>query len=328
MPTEVSGAGTTRTNGEPLTRAASSPSVVISLDFELRWGMYDRLGLDVDAYRSNLENVREIVPALLGLFAARKIRVTWACVGALGCANWEEYFRRAPAPPKYQNARLRFDPRYADLDPNGCLHFAPDLLSAIHATPGQELGSHTFSHILMREPGVAAKDVEGDMAAAAKLWQERCGAPPRSLVFPRNQIAFLPIIRASTIKIWRGNAPDWFHDRYEVSTNTLLPRAFRLLDSVNPWARRALPLEGDMTRASLFLRTDLPRAAWRLHFACIRRELDGLRLGEVFHLYWHPHNLGTEMAIRLGRVENLLEDVAERLERGKLVSRSMGDLVA
>ena len=59
------------------------PSVVISLDFELRWGMHDRLGTNYDAYRENLENVREIVPALLKLFSEHKIRVTWACVGAL-----------------------------------------------------------------------------------------------------------------------------------------------------------------------------------------------------------------------------------------------------
>jgi len=82
-----------------------------------------------------------------------------------------------------------------------------------------------------------------------------------------------------------------------------------------------------MTRASLFLRTDLPRSAWRLHLARIRRELDGLLPGEVFHFYWHPHNLGTETATRLGRVEDVLDEVAEKLERGLLVSRCMGDLV-
>src|SRR5439155_19397017 len=172
------------------------PSVVISLDFELRWGMHDRFGFSLDAYRENLENIHEVVPALLKLFSAREIRATWAAVGALACRDWSEYFGRAPEPPKYHDTSLAVDPRYADVDPEGRLHFAPELVRTIHATPGQELGTHTFSHILMREPGVTADDVRADLYAVAQLSQDRFGAPPVSLVFPCNQVAFLPVVRS------------------------------------------------------------------------------------------------------------------------------------
>ena len=50
----------------------------------------------MQAYRENLEGVQEVVLALLRLLSDRKLRATWACVGALGCANWDDYFSKRP----------------------------------------------------------------------------------------------------------------------------------------------------------------------------------------------------------------------------------------
>ena len=99
--------------------------VVVSLDFELRWGIHDVYGLDFDAYRQNIEQVRHAVPALVTLLVEHGICATWATVGAIGCLSWDEYFKRAPAPPRYIRSCLAIDPRYAELDPDGTLHFAP-----------------------------------------------------------------------------------------------------------------------------------------------------------------------------------------------------------
>lgn len=315
---------------EPMSGNASLPSIVISLDLELRWGMHDKLGLNLDAYRENLEGVRYVVPELLKLLLARNIRATWASVGALGCRDWTEYLNRAPKPPKYHNSSLAISPRYAELDPEGYLHFAPELLQAVYRTPGQELGTHTFSHIYMREPGVTAEDFRADLSAVSLLWRERFGTPPKSLVFPKNQYAFLSVVRASSARVWRGNETPWYYNCNEASTNLLFPRACRLLDSLNPFVRRASPLAGDsalfMTRASLFLRTNLPRAAWALHVSRIRTELNALRSGEIFHIWFHPHNLGKDTNVRLARVEEVIDVIAEKCTCNLLASRSMADL--
>jgi peptidoglycan/xylan/chitin deacetylase (PgdA/CDA1 family) len=311
----------------PAMRAASAaPSFVISLDFELRWGSHNRLGLDMNAYRANLEGVRVVVPELLRLFAERDLRVTWATVGAIGCRNWDEYFARAPRPPCYRDRSQGVNPRYADLDPEGRLHFAPELIERICHTPGQELGTHTFSHLPLREPGVTGEDLAADLAAVARLWTDRYGGSPRSLVFPRNQVAFLDVVRAADIRIWRGNPTTWYYDANEAATNGARARLLRLLDDTNPWSHHAFPIEGGMTRASLFLRADLGAAAWRLHVAHIRRGLDRLRAGEIFHLWWHPHNLGIDIRRRLERVREVLDLAAERIARGALVSQNMGEL--
>ncbi|MGH7805632.1 MAG: hypothetical protein ACREQJ_14890, partial [Candidatus Binatia bacterium] len=79
----------------------SIPSFVLSLDFELRWGRYDRLGLDPAACRGEIEGEREAVPLLLDVFAERGLRATWATVGAVACRDWNEYFERAAQAPRY-----------------------------------------------------------------------------------------------------------------------------------------------------------------------------------------------------------------------------------
>jgi peptidoglycan/xylan/chitin deacetylase (PgdA/CDA1 family) len=310
-----------------MTSTAASPEVVISLDFELRWGMYDRLGLDRDAYRTNLLRTREeVVPALLRLLGERRIRATWATVGAIACQDWDEYFARAPKSPAYHDRTLHIDDRFAALDPQGQLHFAPQLVRDVQATPGQDLGTHTFSHILMREPGVVAEDVRADLEAAARLWRDRFGAGPVSLVFPRNQVAFLSVAEACGIRIWRGAEPGWYYEANEANTNRLRPRFRRLLDAVNPLVRHATPAQRNMTRASVFLRATLPAPLWALHYARIRNELAALRAPNTFHIWWHPHNLGAETPKRLARVEQVLDLIGEQTANGDVTSKNMRDL--
>ena len=167
-----------------MTGSDAWPKVVWSLDFELRWGMHDVLGMDRNAYLINLEGAREAVPQLLSLFVQRGVRATWATVGALACSDWGEYFRLAPPPPNYADSRLAFDPRYADLDSGGGLHFAPDLVRLVSQTKGQDLGTHTFSHIFLGEMGVMQKDAQADHAAATALFRERFNTAPTSSCVP------------------------------------------------------------------------------------------------------------------------------------------------
>ena len=300
---------------------------VISLDFELRWGVHDVYGLNIDAYRANLERVHDVVPSLLRLFEHYGISATWASVGALGCNNWDEYFRRAPPAPAYVNDSFKVKAQYAELDPSGRLHFAPDLLRQIVAAPGQELGTHTFSHLYLREDGITAADVAADLGAASALFSERFGVEPISLVFPRNQPAFIEEVRAAGIKMWRGNPGPWYYECEDSKRNGSLPRMLKLLDGINPLRRRASRMQGDMTRASLFLRLALARPLWAAHFRKIKDELDSLRSNEIFHLWFHPHNLGEDMTLRLARVEQIVEVIAERQRHGKLTSCSMGGLL-
>jgi hypothetical protein len=305
----------------------AAPQVVLSLDFELRWGVHDVCGMNPNAYRENLEAEREVIPELLTMFHSHEIRATWAAVGAIGCSNWTEYFARAPAPPRYVDPVFAVKSAYAEMDPDGRLHFAPELMQQILGTPGQRLGTHTFSHLFLRERGVTAHDAAADLAAAHALHCTRFGSSPMSLVFPRNQPAFIEVVRASSVQIWRGNAAAWYYECEDSEHSGPLPRALKLLDAFNPFTKRAAPVEADMNRASLFLRLNLPPFAWAAHVLRIKAQLDRLRPGEVFHLWFHPHNVGKKIKYRLARVEQIVGMIAERQSAGRLRSASMEDLI-
>ncbi len=53
-------------------------------------------------------------------------------------------------------------------------------------TPGQEVGSHTFSHFYCLEEGQQEADLRADLAAAQAI-AHRHGTELTSLVLPRNQ---------------------------------------------------------------------------------------------------------------------------------------------
>jgi hypothetical protein len=317
-----------RSTDPPSTSLSEERLVVISLDFELRWGIHDVYGLDFEACRASIERLRDAVPALVKLLVGHDIRATWAIVGAIACRSWDDYFTRAPEPPRYERSGLAVNPRYADLDPKGTLHFAPDLVQTIASAPGQLLGTHTFSHLYLRERGVTPADLAADLVATAELYREHYQTVPRSLVFPRNQCAFVDVVRASTIRVWRGNQKPWYYEREDSEHYNIVPRVLKLVDELNPFSTRAARLEGDMTRASLFLRLSLPDMLWHAHLQRIRRELRSLQPGHVFHIWFHPDTLGEDTETRLSRVEQVLELLATTRARNGIYSCAMEDLVA
>ena len=75
---------------------ASGPGTfVISLDFELMWGVRD---VQTKAtYGPNVLGVRRAIPAMLALFEGFELRVTWATVGLLFFGTRADLL--APCPP-------------------------------------------------------------------------------------------------------------------------------------------------------------------------------------------------------------------------------------
>jgi len=127
-------------------------SLVISLDFELHWGRFDKV--DLFKCEKYYWETHRAVPEILRLFSDFEIRATWAAVGMLFAKNAEEWQQYMPAElPGYDDPVHSPYQWFLSADfPEHCL-FAPDLVAAIAVSPGQELGSHTFSHYHTNEPG-------------------------------------------------------------------------------------------------------------------------------------------------------------------------------
>lgn len=306
---------------------SAAPVVVLSFDFELRWGLADRLAGDFDRYRRNLEGVRDAVPALLELFARREIPATWATVGAVACEDWEDYRASAPIAPRYRDPRLVHDvAAYEAADPSGRLHFAPELVRAIANAPWQELGSHTFTHVFVREPGVMQRDVAADALAVRALFERRFGITPKSLVFPRNQVAFVDLLSRHGIDVVRGNAEVWYHEQTSETEESSLVRSFRLLEAFAPIGARTYPAAGRIQRASYFMRLGLPAPAFAVHRRRICADARRMEPGDALHLWAHPHNFGDDPRATVARLDELLDAV--RASRPDVRFASMGGLGA
>lgn len=69
---------------------------MISLDFELLWGVRDHA--DRDSYGRNVLGAREAIPRILEMFEKHGISATWATVGFLFCESRDELMEILPPP--------------------------------------------------------------------------------------------------------------------------------------------------------------------------------------------------------------------------------------
>lgn len=311
---------------------------VISLDFELHWGVRDVWS--VDEYRANLLGVREVVPSLLDLLVERGIHATWATVGFLMSRSRGELLDSLPVDrPAYRNARL--DP-YADLSRLGKdetedpFHYAPSLVRLVADAPGQEIATHTFSHFYPLEPGASTEAFAADLDAALALAHKE-GLAIDSIVFPRNQVSreALRVCRECGIAAFRGTERAWYH-RPTPGSAPPPARALRLLDAYLPMGTHHLQgareVEGLVNvPASRFLRSSrgTPGALDRMRVSRIARAMSAAaHRRTLFHLWWHPHGFGAEPEGNLTLLESILDVYARLRDSSGMRSMTMREVAA
>jgi peptidoglycan/xylan/chitin deacetylase (PgdA/CDA1 family) len=308
---------------------------VISLDFELLWGVRDHA--DRDTYGKNVLGARAAVPKMLELFAKNEICATWAVVGFLFCESKEELLASFPSElPSYSNPHLS---NFSYIDEIGNdersdpYYFAPSLISAIHQTPGQEVGTHTLSHYYCLEDGQSNTAFEADIIAAKKLAVGR-GINLRSIVFPRNQFAaeHLNICAKHGITHYRGNPTPWAYQAAKGAEQTSTRRALRLLDAysgaLGSQVFEAVSDQPTNVPASRFLRPCAGRLSslHPLHIATIKRGMTAAaRDGKGYHLWWHPHNFGQNLEANVDGLSQIIAHFAKLRDRFDMQSLAMGE---
>ncbi len=313
-------------------------TLVISLDFELNWGVRD--WIDLDSYRANLLGVRTALPRLLEMFAEYGIHATWATVGFLFFDEKEDLLAGLP--------RLR--PRYADTskcpytalamvgkdEAQDPFHFGWSLLQQIQQAGGQEIASHTFSHYFCFERGQDAATFREDLAAAVNAGARR-GIALESLVFPRNEVRadYLPLCAQQGIKAYRGTPRSWLYRPRAARDETVIRRALRLLDAY-------VPLTGQNTHCPDAVAAALPRNVPASRFLrpydARMGRLDQLKVnrvcnelsaaasaGGLYHLWWHPHNFGIHQDENFDMLRHILRHFAELREAHGMQSLTMRD---
>lgn len=308
------------------------PILVISLDFELHWGRFDKYSLE--EHQGYYEGTLQAIPRILELFEKHQIHATWATVGMLLAKDWEEWTHYSPALlPGYVNSNYSAY-HWAINKPNLKGLFAPELALKVSQTPGQEMASHSFAHYYAMESGASKESFQADLMASKKITKDKLGKDPVSLVFPRNQYDAQIIQSASEVgfKNFRTNPEDWFWKN--TVEETLLKKIFRTGDTLYPLGKTSSyespEVYGDICKipasrllrpyrkGSIFNPTRIKRIKSEIRAAC--------KQNQVYHLWWHPHNFGHYPMENLKVLEELLEFIDEMKATSGLESKTMEEL--
>jgi peptidoglycan/xylan/chitin deacetylase (PgdA/CDA1 family) len=297
---------------------------VISIDVELAWGQAHRREATAG---HRLARERPVIQRLLELFERFEVPATWAIVGHLfleGCSKGDGVL----AHPEVRRPDYGWlDEDWFDLDPGSDVasapyHYGPDIVREIQACRmPQEIASHSFSHMIMDDPGCSG-DVLGSELEASQAGAEAYGVHLQSLVYPRNAIAHLDRLATAGFTNYRGG------------------RSARAFDGQRAWQRQALglvdrfrPLRGSavwpevldnglVNVAQTYLFAPDAKGRWtppgllaRFPAARVRQ---AARHRSLCHLWFHPHNLTAEPDRALAALEIVCRTMARERDRGRL----------
>jgi peptidoglycan/xylan/chitin deacetylase (PgdA/CDA1 family) len=291
---------------------------VISLDFELLWGVWDVT--TKEKYGNHILGVKLVIPELLRLFKSYDIKATFATVGILFAKNKNELQQFNPeVKPTYSNAAYNvYTNEFNSIgndEKDDPYHFGYDLFEMITQSE-HEMATHTFSHYFCLEEGQTANEFDADLKAAINIAAAR-DIQFQSLVFPRNQIneAYLPVMAENGITVYRGNPVSWIYKPRKFTAEILFIRFCRLLDTYFPISgynthvinkKSELPINIPASRflkphnktLLLFEKMKLRRIMNEMTYAAKNNEL--------YHLWWHPHNFGVNIKENMAGLTILL----------------------
>lgn len=314
---------------------------VISLDFEIMWGVRDVATLDT--YGEHLLGEQQVIPKTLDMFRRFNINATFATVGLLFFNDKAEMLAGIPSRlPQYQNKDLfpygeymqtRVGAGAAD-DP---YHFAPHLIQLIKDTPGQEIGTHTFSHYYCLEEGQTVEDFEADLEAAIRIAEKR-GIKVTSIIFPRNQYneKYIHVCKKHGIVAFRNNEHSWLYEAKNGEGEQVIRRAFRLADAyLNISGHHSYPLAPMRTSFPV----NIPSSRFLRPYSSSLKALDKLRMRRItramtyaaknkqmYHLWWHPHNFGVNQDENFAFLEKILRHYTVLHQKYNFTSVTMTQL--
>lgn len=291
---------------------------VVSLDFELMWGVKDHK--TIKNYGSRILGARGVIPQLLDLFEEYRIHVTWAIVGFLFADSKKTLKKYVPISiPKYENPKLCGYTYLSDIgenEENDPYHYAFSLIELIRRYKNQEIATHTFSHYYCKEKGQTKEDFLADLRSAKDIAREIGNTNIQSIVFPRNQCnrEYINALKEEAIVCYRGLDKNFLNERAFPEN---LKRMLRLIDTyINLVGNNCYPIneikENDIynIRASRFFRPYFPKLRF-LESMKLRRIKQQMKYaaenGLVFHLWWHPHNFGRYCDINMEQLKDILD---------------------
>ncbi len=313
---------------------------VISLDFELFWGVRDKK--TIESYGKNISGVHDVIPKLLTIFREFDVCATFSTVGFLFFERKSEIMENTPSLlPSYSKEVLSpYNGAFESVGDNyeeDVYHYAPNLIKLILENPEHEIGTHTFSHYYCLEEGQNVDQFYADIEKAKKIAQ-KYNLELSSLVFPRNQFndEYLEACKSLGIICYRGNEISWLYKPKSGKQETKLRRGGRLLDAY-------INISGHNCYSDEFIKKNFPLNIPSSRFLRpYDRRLglfDNIRLNRItksmtyaaknnltYHLWWHPHNFGVDQEKNLSFLRKILEHYKKLNENYQFQSTTMSKL--
>jgi len=306
------------------------PTVVISLDLELSWGSFD-LGFD--------DNVRKMArwthdtgaPNLLNHLTRNGLSATWAIVGAMMRRSLPDISSLPEVHyPHFSSPWFSYVPKDGD-ETTHPEWFGASLVEMIRrATPRQEIGFHSFSHVPFAQRGMTRARAVAEYQYCCQIAAE-LGIPKTTFIFPRNLVAYLPELHAAGFKCFRDT--DWPVVRFRSDALTSLAAVGADFLGLAPRMVEPSIKAGIVSiPGSLLVRF---AAGWRKYIpdaSRLRRLRKGLervrREGGVFHVWFHPENLYAEWPRLENVVARFLEELGTLVRNDEVRCLTMGQLAA
>src|ERR1700730_3528840 len=308
----------------------TQPTVVISLDLELSWGIFD-LSFDDDTLEMARWTHDIGAPRLLNHLTGNSLSATWAVVGAVMRPSLPEVSGLPEVNyPHFPKPWFSYVPK----EGNELTHpewFGARLVDMIRcAKPEQEIGFHSFSHVPFGWPGMTRERAVAEYRLCAQTARE-LEIPTTSFVFPRNSVAYLPELRDAGFTTFRD--ADELSVRFASNKLTSLAMVWADFVGLSPCMVEPSLKEGLVSiPGSLLIRY---AAGWRKYIpdsSRLRRLRKGLervrRNGGVFHVWFHPENLYAEWPRLENVVARFLEELGALVRNGDLRCLTMGQLAS
>lgn len=313
---------------------------IISLDFELMWGVRDNR--TIDNYGGSILGVRPALDQMLEVFEQYKIRATFAVVGFLFHKNRINLYENIPTlTPSYLDTNLS---PYTDLnsflgqdETDDPYYFGYSLVQKIKNKEVHEIATHTYCHYYCLEKGQTIRQFEEDLKYAIAIANLN-GVEIKSIVFPRNQFDnnYLNVCKKLGITSFRGNEKSQIYISSNGASQTLMRRAMRLVDSyINITGHHCY--ENEQMKESILV--NIPSSRFlrpysaklvlldRLKFLRIKNAMTyAARNNLMYHLWWHPHNFGSNCFENIRFLERIWEHYEFLNDKYKFQSMTMEEL--
>ena len=303
---------------------------VLSLDTELAWGTFDKKGFIT--YKYHFDHYRLLINRLIELLERYSIKATWAFVGHLFLDQCTGIHQNVLS-PKYHWFNNEDWHKY---DPGTGLKRDPywygkDILDKVRSMKiKQEIGTHTFSHVIIGDKECTAKIAVSQIMNCIKLGA-KLGFDIESLVFPRNKIGYLKEIAACGIKTFRGTEKNWYR-----KTPRGLQPLFSMVDRISGitppvYQLSELPYQHDILEipASQFLtRYDGMRKFLPSLVRIIKAKKgikSAIKRKAIYHLWFHPFNLGSSEKMFYA-IEEILKYFSRERTKGNIENLTMTEI--